>query len=121
VGRSIARGWRNRQRLGQCLLIYRAGTLEDLPVGWTDAPAAGLTSVTDALSSPAPDLVILLGEAGSPAVAEEEHLTGASTGSDIRTVDAAVPAEQLGRVIGGLVWEHLAARWNALEGRSAAS
>ena len=119
--RAVARGLRDRQRLGQCLVIFRAGALDDLPNGWTGATSAGRGVLAEALSSPAPDLVILLAPAGSPASSGETAEIRTADRPDLRTVDASVSEERLGRMVARLVWEHLAERWNALDGRSAQS
>ena len=121
AGRSVARSLRDRMRLGQCLLIFRATALEDLPIGWTGDSSTGGSAVTEALSSPAPDLVIVLGAAGSPAATEVEHEIRSAARSDIRPVDASVSEERLGRIVAVLVWERLAERWNALDRRSTES
>jgi hypothetical protein len=121
AGRSFPRGLRDRQRLGQCLVIFRAAALEDLPVGWAGASAAGRSALAEALSSPALDLVIVLGPARSPASSDGAPEVRLSVRSDIRTVDASVSEELLGRIVAELVWEHLAERWNALDGQSTES
>ena len=118
-GRSVARGLRDRQRLGQCLVILRAASLADLPVGWTGAAGRG-SAPLEALSSPVPDLVIVLRAAGTLAQSDE-HEIRVSIRSDIRIVDASVSEERLGRTVAELVWERLAARWHALDGHSSES
>jgi hypothetical protein len=100
-------------------VIFRAATLRDLPVAWTGAHSAGRSAVAEALSSPAPDLVVLLGTAGvPPTVMVNGTETGAEVRSDVRTVDASVPEERLRAIVAGLIWERLAERWNALDRRS---
>ena len=121
AGRSPGRSLRDRLKLGQCLVIFRAGTLDELPIGWVRGEGVGRSRLADALSSPAPDLVIVLGTAALPAQSGAADAVHSSDRSDIRTVDASVSEERLGRIVAGLVWERLAERWNALEGQSTGS
>ncbi len=70
----------------------------------------------ETLSSPAPDLVIVLDPARGPGSGgAEESRPPEWAGSVIETVDATLPGERLRRAVGRLVWSRLADRWNAMD------
>ncbi|MEA2536986.1 MAG: hypothetical protein QOF11_1220 [Chloroflexota bacterium] len=104
---------RARLQRGTSLIVYRAGSLEDLP------PRRG--SLANLLSCPPPDLVILLDSSRPPTRAGEEPWISQAPGAGpgVAIVDARLPAGEVRRSIARLVWDRLADRWNALDRRSA--
>jgi hypothetical protein len=114
--RSRVAGLRRRLRLADGLVVDRAETLVDLDLDPRGSPAARRSRRAKTLSSPAPDLVIVLDPARGPASGDaEESRPPESAGSVIQTVDASLPGERLRRAVGGLVWSRLADRWNAMD------
>jgi hypothetical protein len=109
-------GLRRRLRLADGLVVDRAETLVDLDLDPRGSPAARRSRRAKTLSSPAPDLVIVLDPARGPASGDaEESRPPEWAGSVIQTVDASLPGERLRRAVGGLVWGRLADRWNAMD------
>jgi hypothetical protein len=113
--RTGVEGLRQRLRLADGLVIERAETLADVGLQPGGGPALR-NRRAETLSSPAPDLVIVLDPDGGPGSGgAEESRPPEWAGSDIRTVDASLPGERLRRVVGRLVWSRLADRWNAMD------
>jgi hypothetical protein len=106
---------RRRLRLADGLVVDRAETLADLGLDHGGSPARR-NRRAETLSSPAPDLVIVLDPARGPGSGgAEESRPPEWAGSVIETVDASLPGERLRRAVGRLVWSRLADRWNAMD------
>ena len=89
--------------------------LRDLDLDPRGSPARR-SRRAETLSSPAPDLVIVLDpDRGPGSGGAEESRPPEGAGSVIQTVDASLPGERLRRAVGGLVWSRLADRWNAMD------
>jgi hypothetical protein len=74
-------------------------------------------------SAPRPDLVIVLRPGGSDALVDDRapaegggSVDARSGSAATRILDVSRPEADLARDVSGLVWERLAARWDALEG-----
>ena len=108
-------GVRRRRRLAEGLVVDRAESIEDLR--FDPRPSGDRRSRwAKTLSSPAPDLVIVLDpDRGPDAGGAEEPRSPDGTSSVVRIVDASLPGERLRRAVGGLVWSRLADRWNAMD------
>jgi hypothetical protein len=118
--RSRVAGLRRRLRLADGLVVDRAETLIDLDLDPRGSPARRSLRA-ETLSSPAPDLVIVLDLARGPGSGgAEESRPPEWAGSVIQTVDATLPGERLRRAVGRLVWSRLADRWNAIDRGSTA-
>jgi hypothetical protein len=117
-GRGVARALRDRRRQAEGLVVYRAATLDAVPPDWTGTRRSGRAPLAEALSSPAPDLIIVLGSGGAAGKSDGAREIRSTGRADVRIVDVSVAQGRAERTVAGLVWERLAERWNAVDRRS---